>query len=187
MTTMSGSEIPDNDPNTATDGAVPADQETDRTDHVRPRSTEDHSTRRPSSRRVIAASERDRMLEQARKVDFPSSVRGYSRGAVDDYVERTNRVLAELEMSSSPESAVRHALEEVSDETRDILQHAHQTADEITARSRAKADERLQLAAREAQEMLDVAQREAHEAREAAQHDARRDPRGRPARSGGAA
>jgi hypothetical protein len=169
---MSSSEIRENDPNTATDGAAPPDQETETIDQVQPKPTEDRSTRRHSARHVIAAAERDRMLDEARKVDFPSGLRGYSRGAVDDYVERMNRVLADLEMSSSPESAVRHALEEVSEETRDILQHAHQTADEITARSRSKADERLQVAAREAQEMLDVAQREAQQAREAAQHDA---------------
>ncbi len=172
MTTMSSSEIRDNDPDVATDGVAPPDQDTEATDQVRPKSTEDRSTRRSSTRRVIAAAERDRMLEEARKVDFPAGLRGYSRAAVDDYVERINRVLAELEMSSSPESAVRHALEEVSEETRDILQHAHRTGDEITARSRLKADERLQLAAHDAQEMLDVAQREAHEAREVAQREA---------------
>jgi vacuolar-type H+-ATPase subunit E/Vma4 len=41
----------------------------------------------------------------------------------------------------------------VSEETRDILQHAHDTAEEITARSRSRADDRLQQAEQEAKEL----------------------------------
>lgn len=126
----------------------------------------DRSSRRFTGSRVMGAAERERVLTEARNVDFPISLRGYDRPAVDRYVERVTRLITELEMSSSPEAAVRHALDEVSEETRDILQHAYQTADEIAARSRAKADNRLQEAEREAQEMLDAAQREAQELRE---------------------
>ena len=98
---------------------------------------EARSTRRlPSS--IVSAPERERLIKQARDTEFPVALRGYDRGAVDRYVEHVNRLLAELEISSSPESAVRHALDEVSEETRDILQHAHNTAEEITpARARA--------------------------------------------------
>jgi DivIVA domain-containing protein len=130
--------------------------------------------RRPPHRvpgRATGAAERDRMLKEARNVHFPVAVRGYQRAAVDAYVERVNRLIAELEMYSSPESAVRHALDEVSEETREILQRAHETAEEITMRSRARADERLQQAEREAGEMLAAAEREAREAREAAQRE----------------
>src|SRR5919202_369516 len=102
----------------------------------------------PSSR--VSRAERDRMLKDARTVKFPAAVRGYDRAAVDRYVQEVNRLIAELEISASPESAVRHALDEVSEETRELLQRAHATAEEITARSRARADERLEQAESEA-------------------------------------
>jgi DivIVA domain-containing protein len=126
-----------------------------------------------SSGRAIGSAERDRMLKEARNVDFPAGVRGYQRAAVDRYVERVNRLITELEMYSSPESAVRHALDEVSEETREILQRAHQTAEEITVRAGVRADERLEQADREAQEMLATAERQAQNAREAAAQEAR--------------
>ena len=93
------------------------------------------------------------MREEVREVDFGIAMRGYDRAAVDRYVEQVNQLIAELEISSSPESAVRRALEEVSEETGGLLQRAHETAEEITARSRAKADDRLQLANMEAEEL----------------------------------
>jgi cell division septum initiation protein DivIVA len=127
---------------------------------------------RRSRGRVPGAAERDRMLEGARESEFPIALRGYERAAVDHYVENVNRIIAELEMTASPESAVRHALEEVSEETRDILQRAHQTADELTARSRAKADDRLQQAENEAQEILAAAQQGAEETRDGARQTA---------------
>jgi cell division septum initiation protein DivIVA len=120
---------------------------------------------------IISAPERERMIEQARATEFPIALRGYDRGAVDRYVEHVNRLLAELEISSSPESAVRHALDEVSEETRDILQRAHDTAEEITARSRSRADDRLQEAEQESKETRAIAQREAEETRQAAQQE----------------
>jgi DivIVA domain-containing protein len=123
------------------------------------------------------------MKEEVREVDFPVALRGYDRAAVDRYVQKVNRLIAELELSSSPESAVRHALEEVSEETSGLLQRAYETAEEITARSRAKADDRIQQAEREAKDVreaaadeaqatLETAQREARELREAAERDA---------------
>ena len=132
---------------------------------------EERSTRRlPSS--IVSAPERERLIKQARDTEFPVALRGYDRAAVDRYVEHVNRLLAELEISSSPESAVRHALDEVSEETRDILQHAHDTAEEITARSRSRADDRLQQAEREAKELRAAALSEAQETRDAAQREA---------------
>jgi DivIVA domain-containing protein len=128
------------------------------------------SRRFPKSR--ISSSERERLVKEARSVTFPASVRGYERGAVDRYVQQVNRLIAELEISSSPESAVRHALAEVSEETREILQHAHETADEITARSRARADERLHEAEREAVQLRATATQEAEETRAAARQEA---------------
>ena len=112
------------------------------------------------SSRVLTAADRERILKDARTVEFPVALRGYDRAAVDRYVERMSRLITELEMSSSPEAAVRHALDEVSEETRDILQRAHETADEITARSRGKADDRLEQAERESEELREAAERE---------------------------
>lgn len=133
--------------------------------------------RTPSARRLprsrASASERARLARAVRNVEFPVALRGYDREAVDRYVEEVNRVIAELEVSASPESAVRHALEEVADETRGILERAHETAEEITARSRARADDRLQQGVREADQVRAQAAREAEETREAAEREAR--------------
>jgi cell division septum initiation protein DivIVA len=133
---------------------------------------DERTGRRFGSSRVLTAADRERILKDARTVEFPVGLRGYERGAVDRYVERMSRLITELEMSSSPEAAVRHALDEVSEETRDILQRAHQTADEITARSRSKADDRLQQAERESEELHESALRRAAEARDAAKAEA---------------
>ena len=132
---------------------------------------DDRPGRRFGASRVLSAADRDRILQDARAVEFSAALRGYDREQVDRYVEKMSRLITELEMSSSPEAAVRHALDEVSEETRDILQRAHQTADEITARSRSRADDRLQTAEREAQELREAAERQADEMREAAARD----------------
>src|SRR5690348_5322702 len=129
---------------------------------------DDRPGRRFGASRVLSAADRDRILQDARAVEFSVALRGYDRDQVDRYVEKMSRLITELEMSSSPEAAVRHALDEVSEETREILQRAHQTAEEITARSRAKADDRLQTAERESQELREAAEAQAAEAREAA-------------------
>jgi DivIVA domain-containing protein len=106
-----------------------------------------------------------RAAHAARDVDFPMALRGYDRAAVDRYVVEVNQAIAELEISSSPQSAIRHALEQVSEETSGLLQRAHETSDEITERSRAQADDRLQRAQREADEVREVAAREAADIR----------------------
>ena len=131
----------------------------------------DGPTPRFQSNRMSAA-ERAKTIGDAREVRFPVALRGYDRAAVDRYVREVNRVIAELEISSSPEMAVRHALDEVSEETREILQRAHQSAEELTARSRARADERVEQAEQEAQELRETTQREAGETREQAATDA---------------
>jgi DivIVA domain-containing protein len=101
---------------------------------------------------------RDGELAAFRQPDFPIALRGYDRAAVDAYVQRVNRVIADLEVSRSPHSAIRHALDQVGEETRGILERAHDTADEITARSRKQASERLEQAEREAREAVDAAE-----------------------------
>src|SRR5919197_291952 len=133
------------------------------------RSASRPSRRFPSSH--LTAGERNMIVQKARDVEFPVAMRGYERSAVDRYVQQVNRLIAELEMSASPESAVRHALEEVSEETHDLLQRAHQTAEEITARSRSRSDERLQQAEREAAAAREAAAREILEMRETVERE----------------
>jgi DNA repair protein SbcC/Rad50 len=106
-------------------------------------------------------------------VRFSAAMRGYDRGEVDGYMSRVNQVLAELQITAAPESAIRHALEEVSEETRALLQSAHETADEITRRSRSQADDRVQSAMQEAGQLRDEAAEEARGERESAGQDAR--------------
>lgn len=85
----------------------------------------------------------------AADVDFPIVLRGYDRIAVDAYVKKTTQLVAELQATHSPESAVRRALERVGEEVSGILQRAHDTAAEITAKSRSEAEDRLESARRE--------------------------------------
>lgn len=115
----------------------------------------------------------DHEIAEVRDVDFPLAMRGYDRTAVDSYVSRVNRLLAELQITAAPENAIKHALDEVADETRGILERAHETAEEITRRSRSKADDRLQQAEREAEEVRAAADNYAREIREAAEKQLR--------------
>ncbi len=103
-----------------------------------------------------------------RDVSFGPAVGGYNRKQVDAYVESVNRLIAELEISRSPEKAVQLALDRVGEQTAGILQHAREAAEELTAaavaesehasrRARVEADELLEQAQDEAREMLDRA------------------------------
>ena len=86
-------------------------------------------------------------------IDFPLSLRGYDRLAVDAYVRKTSQLVAELQATRSPEAAVRRALGRVGEEVSGILQRAHETAEQITSHSRVEAEERLESARREASEI----------------------------------
>jgi DivIVA domain-containing protein len=127
---------------------------------------------RQARKRPASAEERRRMHDSVREVRFRSALRGYDRGAVDRYVKQVNNLIAELEISASPEAVIKHALEEVSDETRGILERAHETAEVMTSRSRAAADDRLQQADREATEAREAAETEARELGETAERKA---------------
>ena len=100
-----------------------------------------------------------------RNVSFPGSVRGYDRAAVDAYVKRVNRVIAELEVSSSPRAAVRNALEQVGEQTSAILQRAREAAEEITGSARQEAEETTARARAEAAEIVVNASTEADRAK----------------------
>ena len=82
--------------------------------------------------------------------DFPLAVRGYDRHAVDAFMQEVLELVAELEGRQTRETVVQRALDEIGEETAGILQRAHETADEIAARSRAQAEGRIQRAEREA-------------------------------------
>jgi DivIVA domain-containing protein len=89
-------------------------------------------------------------IEQIANREFPLAVRGYDRGAVDAFVQEVLEIVAELEGRQTRETVVQRALNEIGEETAGILQRAHETADEIAARSRAQAEGRIQRAEREA-------------------------------------
>lgn len=89
--------------------------------------------------------------ELLREADFPLVMRGYDRHAVDQFVAELLGLVADLESRQTREGVVQKALGELGEETAGILQRAHETADDITARSRTQADARLQRAEREAE------------------------------------
>lgn len=107
--------------------------------------------------------ERRPVASEIGDVSFPASVRGYDRGAVDAYVSRVQDLVAELEVSRSPEAAVKHALEEVGDQTKRILEQAGETAEQITAAAREKADGSIARAEQEAASVAAAARAEAAE------------------------
>ena len=112
----------------------------------------------PEVRRALSATlpqdVPDEEIAGVRDISFPIVMRGYDRAAVDAYVTRVNRIIAELQVSRSPQSAIRHALDQVSEETRGILERAHDTADDITRRSQIQAGERIERAESEARQIV---------------------------------
>jgi DivIVA domain-containing protein len=86
-------------------------------------------------------------------VRFPAAVRGYDRQAVDDYVKRVNRVIAELKVRGSPPAAVRHALEQAESKVQGLLQAAREAAEEITASAQQEAEESTARAKAQAAEL----------------------------------
>jgi DivIVA domain-containing protein len=106
----------------------------------------------------------DPVPQDIRDPSFPASVRGYDRRAVDTYVERVNRLIAELQVSGSPRAAVRHALDRVGEQTSGILQRARETAEEITTSAREEAEEATGRAKAEAEDITSGARREVSDA-----------------------
>jgi DivIVA domain-containing protein len=96
-------------------------------------------------------------VERVQEVHFPVVMRGYERRAVDRYVADVAQLVAELEATQTREGVVQRALDEIGEQTSGILQRAHETAEEIAARSRSQAEGRIQRAEKEA----DVARRDA--------------------------
>jgi DivIVA domain-containing protein len=96
-----------------------------------------------------------------RDVSFHTAMRGYERREVDQYVQRVNTVIAELEIAGSPEAAVRHALERVGERTSGIVQQARETADAIIEAARTEGEEATERAAVQSREIVDAARTEA--------------------------
>lgn len=88
--------------------------------------------------------------DRVRAAEFPAALRGYDREAVDDFVAQVAELVDTLESRQSRETVVQRALEEVGQETSAILKQAHESADDITARSRSQAEDRVEVARHEA-------------------------------------
>jgi DivIVA domain-containing protein len=108
---------------------------------------------------------RDQLRTEIRDVSFPTAVRGYERHAVDAYIERVNRVIAELEVGSSPQATVRHALDRVGEQIGGVLQHARQAAEEITAEALAEAEATTTKARTEAEQIMEDVELQADQVR----------------------
>jgi DivIVA domain-containing protein len=87
-------------------------------------------------------------------VSFPVAMRGYDRSAVEAYIKRVNRVIAELKVRSSPPAAVRHALEEAEGKVQELLQAARAAAEQITVSAQQEAEENTAHAKEEAARLL---------------------------------
>jgi DivIVA domain-containing protein len=86
-------------------------------------------------------------------VSFPVALRGYDREAVDTYIKRVNRVIAELKVRGSPPAAVRHALEQAEGKVQGLLQAAREAAEELTASAQQEAEENTARAKADAAEL----------------------------------
>lgn len=107
----------------------------------------------------------DRVPREIRDVSFRAAIHGYERRAVDAYVKRVNGVIAELQVGSSPQAAVRHALDRVGEQTSGVLQRAREAAEEITAAALAEAEQITSSATAEAEQTLEELKLQSHQLR----------------------
>jgi cell division septum initiation protein DivIVA len=106
---------------------------------------------------------------------FKPSRRGYAREEVDAYVAQLHRQIHDLQaQASSPDAAVRHALERVGGEIAGILQHAHSTAGEIVAVAEREAEAHRASAAEHAAQVTESAAQNAAEVTASAEEHAAR-------------
>jgi DivIVA domain-containing protein len=103
---------------------------------------------------LVVVRERRRVPAKLRNISFPVAVRGYERHAVDSYVARVNRVIAELEATHSPEAAIRHALQQAEEQTQGALQKAREYARGISEAAQQEAEEILARAKAEAADIV---------------------------------
>jgi len=96
----------------------------------------------------------DDPVAEVTRVEFPVTLRGYERGAVDAYVRRV--------------------AERVGGEVGEILKRAHATAEDVTSKSRAEAEERLRSSREESEATLRSARSEAEQTLSSARADSER-------------
>jgi cell division septum initiation protein DivIVA len=126
-------------------------------------------------------SEPGRVPAEIRRVAFPVAALGYDRRAVDVYITRVNRLIAELEATCSPQRADERALERtkkqrsrILEEASGILEDARETAAEITAAAQRKAEDVTSRTKTEAVDIIVNASDEADRTKtEADEHVAR--------------
>jgi DivIVA domain-containing protein len=114
---------------------------------------------------------RDQVPAEIRNVSFPHAMRGYDRAAVEAYVKRVNRVIAELEVSRSPQAAVKHALDRVGEQTIAILREARESAEKIAEAAREEAEQNLAEAKAQAANLVVNASTEAEREKTAAEQE----------------
>jgi DivIVA domain-containing protein len=102
-----------------------------------------------------------RVPAEIRNASFPVGMRGYERTAVDAYVKRVNRVIAELEVTRSPQAAVRHAVERVEEQTKSVLEEARASAEKIVETAQSEADEIVAQSKAKAADLVVAADSEA--------------------------
>ncbi len=111
-----------------------------------------------------------RVPADVRTAAFPTVGRGYDRRAVDAYVTRVNRLIAELEATRSPETVLERAFERAEEHRSGILRDAHEAATEIIAAAEHEAEEITSAAGAKAVDLVvtagDEAEREKAEANE---------------------
>ena len=101
---------------------------------------------------------------------FKPSRRGYDREEVDAYIAQLHRQIHDLQAQvSSPDAAVRSALERVGGEVAGVLQQAHDTAREIVAEAEAEAEAHRAAAEKHAGEVTAAADKHAGEVTAAAE------------------
>jgi cell division septum initiation protein DivIVA len=101
--------------------------------------------------------------EEPSRRRFPTSLHGYDRDAVDDYIDglehEIGQMAAKLSAQRSPTAAVQAEIDRVGEETSAILRVAHEQAAEITRRARVEADRCVSDAAANAVSMTEDAKR----------------------------
>src|SRR5919206_2226062 len=126
---------------------------------------EDEAPAEEPVERLTVQELRHHVPAEIRNVSFPVSVRGYDRHAVDAYVARVNRVIAELEVSRSPQAAVRHALDRVGEQTIAILNEARQSAERIADAAREESEANIAEAKAHAADLVVSASAQAEQDR----------------------
>ncbi len=127
---------------------------------------------RPAAELLALAHDPEHFPTDVRDATFTIRVRGYDRAEVDEYVKRTNRLVAELEVTRSPQNAVKQALDRVGEQSAGVLERAREAAEELTSTALAESEHATRRARVEAGETVERAQAESKAMREQAAEEA---------------